>query len=114
MLQQDECVDYGGGAVVKDKYNDTCADYTNNPQWCSPGLTGDNDDFTAATMCCACQDDQTSDVYAGCTDSNSNVDKDGFGCDYYVWATDECLAKYASADMNPVTDCCGCGGGIQS
>ena len=129
-LGDDECEDYKGypegspfteGDVVKDKYGDTCSDYTEHPEWCQPGSDGNDDNFNAQEMCCECQS-QAAEALAHYTDDDGNVvcsndfervDKFSDNCAYYDANVGDCNHKYASSEMDPVDDCCACGGGAE-
>lgn len=110
------CCACGGGvtsenALCKDSRNqgtgditgDKCDWYDRNPAGC--GLY-DDEDFVAASMCCACQ--------GGCMDATlGRGDVGGDGCEYYELQPEMC-GMWDTATFKASERCCACSGGIQA
>ena len=72
------CVDTAGDAT--DEWGNSCSAYNEYPNTCG---AGDNDNFVAQELCCACGGGSTAEQN-DCADTNEGeLDSDGFGCIWY-------------------------------
>ena len=90
-----------------DLTNDGCEWYDTFPNSCGDW---DDDDFTASSMCCACDGGFT--AVEACQDTNEGLG-DSFGdkCDWYENNPGNCSGYYDTANFKVESMCCECGGG---
>ena len=106
---------------------DGCYWYDDNPEMCG---YYDDDDFSAFTMCCACEGRTM--LYpelnlastaktntklpvvnlSNCLDTDFTTDLTGDGCSWYTEFSHTC-GDYDDDDFSAATDCCACGGGFR-
>jgi len=114
------CFDNSLGA--KDPFEDGCDAYRRNPGLCG---TSDDEDFTAADMCCSCNGGSTADpgdpadtttagipVEPGCKDGDIGldvVDRTGDGCDVYEMDPVRFCGSFDDDDFDANMLCCACG-----
>ena len=93
--------------VVSDAYGDGCAWYNDNTDQCG---VYDDDDFTAAILCCSCGGGLGGNELSYCYDDTSVTDAYGDGCEWYDDNQDSC-GSYDDDDFIASSACCSCGGG---
>lgn len=92
-----------------DKYYDGCEWYASNTWACGEY---DDDDFTAATECCACANPE-GDSGRTCVDGEGTNEL-GYGCSWYENEGGvRCIYNdmFMTEDFDPSVECCICGGG---
>ena len=96
------CHDTENGAL--DTAHDTCADYTDHPEWCDHVGAWDDDDFVAADMCCACGGGDTA---RECEANDLAHDDYGDTCLEYAHHLHWC-GNYDTATFHSNEMCCAC------
>lgn len=100
------CVDTAGDAT--DEWGNSCQAYTEYPTTCG---AGDNPNFVASDLCCACGGGSTADQ-KDCEDTNDGaLDSDGFSCIWYDNDPSAC-GQYDTSTFISAQMCCSCGGGL--
>jgi len=118
LAAEASCNDTAGGATAMN--NQTCENFTENPQACLYADYYDDDDFTATDLCCACGggnrvcEDTSEGANFSFGEGGPPGGPSGGDCDFW-WAFQINCAEYSGfyddTDFTAMDMCCACGGG---